>query len=148
MNYKEKLYFSAPVFVQHAAVSLYGLKLKRERYGKFYLSEYRQLLDSQYWDRGRHNEFQEKSFLSLIEYAKQFVPYYIGILNDYDVRAIDDLKKLPILEKEMLRVRYNEFIDVGLSKHKFIYTNTSGTTGTPLRIPIYKRGKASQLCVL
>jgi len=62
-------------------------------------------------------------------------------LGDYNIQSISELRKLPILDKEMVRANYNEFIDVNLSKHKFSYTNTSGTTGTPLRIPVYKKGR-------
>lgn len=141
MNIKEKAYFLAPLFLQNVIFSLYGLKLKRERYGEFYSKRYEELIESQYWNRDQYLNFQEKEFISLIIYAKLHIPYYKKSLADIEIKTIEDIKKIPILNKEILRTKYNEFIDINLNKKRFNYTNTSGSTGTPLRIPVYSEGR-------
>jgi len=62
MDYKEKVYFVVPIFIQNAMLSFYGLKLRRERYGKHLINKYKQLLDSQYWNISRLNDFQERVY--------------------------------------------------------------------------------------
>ncbi len=51
-----------------------------------------------------------------------------------DIQDIDDLRKLPYLEKDTIRKHADEFVPVNSHKKLLIRASTSGTTGTPLRL--------------
>ena len=141
MRIQEKLYFALPVQLQNIAASVYGLKLKRQRYGRFYKKAYRQLMVSQYWNGSQYDEYQGAQLEDLLKYARANVPYYRDLFRKHDVNDLNDFKKIPILDKETLRQNYSGLMDCNLKKYGFAYTNTSGTTGTPIRVPVYHEGR-------
>ena len=53
-------------------------------------------------------------------------------INIDDIKTLDDIKKLPVLTKEMVRKHADEMIVA--PKWKLITNHTSGTTGTPLKV--------------
>lgn len=65
------------------------------------------------------------------------MPYYhqlfktSGLTAD-DFRNFEDLKKLPILEKSIIRENPESLLDERLDRKNLISLSTSGTTGTPL----------------
>jgi phenylacetate-CoA ligase len=69
--------------------------------------------------------------------AARNVPYYRDLfarlgLSPEDIQTVDDLRRLPILEKEEVRGQEERFVDpTVLLKFK---ATTSGTTGKPLRL--------------
>ena len=79
----------------------------------------------------------EKLFLELFRYAYTKSPFYnqlykkAGIQLD-DIQKIDDIKKLPIITKDMIREHPEELLTG--AKWKMIKSHTSGTTGTPLQV--------------
>lgn len=79
----------------------------------------------------------EKVFLELFRYAYTKSPFYnqlykkAGIQLD-DIQKIDDIKKLPIITKDMIREHPEELLTD--AKWKMIKSHTSGTTGTPLNV--------------
>lgn len=80
---------------------------------------------------------QEKKFKELIDFAFNYSPYYKKKLNDLnivreDINSVDDLVKLPILEKDELRENA-EAINSTYKFNKVIVSETSGTSGQPLK---------------
>ena len=79
----------------------------------------------------------EQRFLQLFRLAYDRSQFYhrlyteAGIRKD-DVKTIDDIKKLPILTKEMVKLHTDEMLTK--KKWKLIANHTSGTTGTPLKV--------------
>jgi phenylacetate-CoA ligase len=66
------------------------------------------------------------------------VPYYREIfdrlhLKPSDIRRIEDLEKLPILTKSDIKRNFPMFTPKNLSKLKYYWTQTGGSTGEPLR---------------
>ncbi len=73
-------------------------------------------------------KFREKEFLKLIEHVKKESPYYKKILRDLEVKGINDLSKIPILTKNIIKKEYNNIVCE--SDKKYLKQNsTSGSTG-------------------
>ena len=107
------------------------------RYKKFY----RFLKQSQWWSQEALKKYQNEQLSMLISHAYEHVPYYRNLLNSRklspnDFKTAEDLKKIPILTKEILRKNFNfliseEFPKRNLSKRQYLGC-TSGSTGSPL----------------
>lgn len=79
----------------------------------------------------------EKVFLRIFRKAYNKSVFYhkfytdVGIKID-DIKTLDDIKKLPVLTKDLVRKHADEMIVA--PKWKLIINHTSGTTGTPLKV--------------
>ena len=81
--------------------------------------------------------YKEEKFLKLFRRAitksKFYKEFYrnagIGI---NDIQSLEDIKKLPVLTKEMVRKNYKDILTV--PRWKVTKAHTSGTTGTPLTL--------------
>ena len=51
-----------------------------------------------------------------------------------DILNVDDLRKIPLLNKETLREKAELFINNNYNKKKLLCIHTTGTTGTPLKV--------------
>lgn len=102
---------------------------------KKYVSE----IDSMY--DMTHDELwvrNEKRFLEIFRKAYTYSGYYRNLCKDCGVYSIDDIKhlddivKLPILTKDMLKKHGKELLTC--KEKGLIKNHTSGTTGTPLTV--------------
>ena len=74
---------------------------------KFYLT-YKKLVKNQRGPYKELKEEQEKQLVYMINFAYKNVPYYPRLFDDLklnpgDVKNIEDLEKLPILTKEIIK---------------------------------------------
>lgn len=79
----------------------------------------------------------EKRFLEIFRRAYQYSPFYRKLYMDAgiqseDIQGLGDIKKLPIITKDMVKKHAEEMLIQ--PKWKMVKANTSGTTGTPLRV--------------
>ena len=105
------------------------------------------LAESQWWPPQRIRAYQDDSLRALIEYAYKHVPYYRSImkargLTPKDIRTVDDLEKLPILDKQTLRENWKGLISDEVDPDRVPVRRTGGTTGEPLRIALDPRNWA------
>jgi phenylacetate-CoA ligase len=97
------------------------------------------LRESQYWDRNRLDEYRLTKLKQLIEYAFNHIPYYGRLyksagLNPGDIKTLDDIKKIPVLTKEIMREEGINLLDPA-SDMKYVKTGkTGGTTGVPVMV--------------
>ena len=102
--------------------------------------KYRQLLRrSQFWAGRDLQEYQLERLQELIKLAYNYVPYYHGTMQVFNVKpndmsTLDDLSLMPFVEKDILRRRGREFLSSKASQIALYQCSTSGTTGTPLNI--------------
>jgi phenylacetate-CoA ligase len=80
---------------------------------------------------------QEKELRSMILFCYENVPYYHKIFKKLhlfpsDICVIEDLEKLPILTKDIIKQQWNDFVPANLSTIKFYKRATGGSTGIPL----------------
>jgi len=134
-----KIYKYLPISLQNIAVTMQGFKIKKQRYrGNFY--KYISELDkSQYFDKKTIKENQEKKLKHIVKIAYDNVPYYRKLfrnnrLKPSDIRYIEDLNKIPILEKETVKKFGDDFISEDTDRKNIVAYTTGGTTGTPLTL--------------
>lgn len=133
MGLLEKLYDNSPVFIQNIMVSASGYFRNRTRYGKVYY-EYREFLEK--FDKLTLNEklkFQEEEFIEFINYTYEKSSFYKELYRDIDIHSIkqmSDIKKLPIVDKEMIRANINQVNTV--ERMGAVESHTGGTTGKSL----------------
>lgn len=79
----------------------------------------------------------------LISYASVNVPYYRDQFDKLriqasDIRSMSEFRQIPCVTKPMIQEQWADFLSQDYLKSELIYTNTSGSTGTPLRIATTK----------
>ena len=94
---------------------------------------------------------QEIRLRKLIDFAYKNIPYYTKLFNRLGVKLTDiitikDLEKLPILTKQIIKKKWQDFIPKGINKLKYLNGSTGGSTGNPLKYRMskkdYERGDA------
>jgi phenylacetate-CoA ligase len=97
------------------------------------------VMESQWWDRDRIEEYQNEKLRQLILHAYTNVPYYNEMftklhLKPSDIRTKEDLIKIPILTKEIIRENFPEkLVAKNLDVRKLIKGGSSGSTGQPIQ---------------
>ena len=149
MGIFEKIYDRSPVFFQNIMVSVKGYLNNRERYGREY-EEYRKFLrEYDAWPIEKKLRHQQDELVSFVRFAYEnsrfFQKFYEGIDIDA-ICTVEDLKKLPIMEKETLRQHMNELaIKTG---EPYMYCNTGGTTGKSLQITMTYKDMMRRMAIL
>jgi phenylacetate-CoA ligase len=99
----------------------------------------RQVLEqSQWWPRDRIIGLQNKRLRQLIKYAYKNVPYYRRIFDERgfkpgDIKGAQDLVKLPILTKRLIRENFDGMIARGFPSKELLPNSTGGSTGEALK---------------
>ena len=83
-------------------------------------------------------EIQNEKLRKLIRHAYDSVPYYHKLfdklgLRPEDIQTKDDLSKLPILTKQIIRDNYDDMFSTAVDPKRFRKSSSGGSTGTPLR---------------
>lgn len=129
-----KLYYKSPIFIQNILTSIRGYQYKRQRNGKYYQREmdfYKKFDMSSEIDI---QQYQTEQLQQLLQFAVNHSPFYKEFYQGIDLQQIqtpDDLKKLPILEKEIVRKHIDKMYTI--SEKQAVVSHTSGTTGTPIK---------------
>ncbi|MEJ5292206.1 MAG: hypothetical protein WHS82_01285 [Candidatus Methanosuratincola sp.] len=142
------IYYNSPEFLQNLGVNLYeftGTWLNTKSHLYRVLSH--QLKISEKWSKKEFKIYQTKYIKCMINYAYRNVPFYYRIYkqNNIDIsniNNIDDIKKLPIINKEQIRDNVEVF---SKNKENYVKTHTSGTTGKPLHLRVSKYAYLLQL---
>jgi len=98
---------------------------------------YEQLKRSQWLTPEQTRDIQERKLRDLIHQAYHHVGYYRDLfdrlgLTPADIRTIDDLRRLPLLDKKTVRKHlYFDLLSDNHDKKKMLRITTSGSTGEP-----------------
>lgn len=108
---------------------------------------------SQFWDKKKIEKYQDQKLIDLIQHAAKNVPYYRELFKEIGFNASTfkgrvDMHKIPLLDKDTLRNRYNEFIADNAKQFGINYDSTSGSTGTPLKLVIDDAAETNKLTCL
>lgn len=129
----KKVYDLLPVALQNVAISLYGQKIKTERFGEAYRAKLAEI------GLPNRRELSERKLSELVHHAYEYVPFYRSVMKKAAI-APDDVTLsnfkdvFPIVEKEDLRRDPEQFLSQAYHQKKLKKICTSGTTGTPLEI--------------
>ena len=149
MGFLEKVYDKSPIFFQNIMTSVAGYKKNRTRYGKTYY-EYREFLkEFDEYSLEDKLEYQKNELIDFINYTYENSPYYRELYKNIDIRSINeisDLKKLPIIDKEMIRENINNINTV--SARDSVEAHTGGTTGKSLVVHFSKDDIMKRMAML
>ena len=119
----------------------------RVRYGKSYDDALSLLLAGQQWDEEEILRYQEKQLEILLAHCYRHVPFYRNWFNERglshkDIQSLDDLKKLPIIDKQVLRESGSDFVADNAPFFNTGTARTSGSTGAPLTLIVDESARA------
>jgi len=123
--------------------NFYGYFLSRNRFGGKYEKYFEFFKKTQWQSPEEIKQFQMTKLKEMMEIAYQKVPYYKNLFSEYgltpgDFHTFDDLKKLPILTKEIIRCNFSNLLNEDIKKMNVIRSSSSGTTGQKLEFYIPK----------
>lgn len=137
---KEKIYYNSPDFLKDL-IGWGFRRFPRLRWAPIekeinYFSEFKK---NEFVSSEVLKELQNKKLRKLINYVTINVPYYRDLfsklnIDSEDIRTTDDLYKIPILTKEIIRSNPQEFISDEYKENllKLTKVSTGGSTGTPM----------------
>jgi phenylacetate-coenzyme A ligase PaaK-like adenylate-forming protein/SAM-dependent methyltransferase len=93
--------------------------------------------DSEFWDTERIRDYQLRHVREICVLAHEKSPYYQNLFSEIgfdprDLKSLDDILALPLLNKETLRSRMSAVLAVHPSSRGVDYVSTGGTSGKPL----------------
>jgi len=133
------IYEHSPVLFQDFFTTYWGWNVKRRKYGRYFVECFEFLQESQWYDEEKLRELQNEKLRRLIKCSYENVPYYRELfdkakLKPSDIPTVEDLPKVPILEKDILRRRWRDLLSRVYPQSKSIIYHTSGTTGKPITV--------------
>ena len=151
MNPK-RFYLGLPTLCQNFICSLYGLQLIRRRYNKAYEALEREVFERERWVPELIEAFTQRRCQAIVKHAASTVPYYRRLfselrINPQDIRGPDDLKALPILNKQSVQEHLADFHSDLKYQMRYRMIHTSGTTGTGLIFPMTLEAEQEQWAV-
>lgn len=134
MGFAERLYAAAPVWLQDAALSGYGLRLRLLRYGSGHAREVEQLRRTQWLDQPALAALQQASWTQICR-AAEATPMYRSLWAGAPVPSdLHRLSDLPVLSKDTIRSAGRQAIASWATGRRLLEIHTGGTTGSPLTV--------------
>lgn len=98
---------------------------------------YHRILDMNTWSKEQITDWQNQQLRDFVRHAYEHTTYYRELfdslgLTPKDIQTIDDLKKLPVLTKDTIRARFDDFVPENISQFPHRKDSTGGTTGEPM----------------
>jgi phenylacetate-CoA ligase len=106
---------------------------------------YNEYIKTQWFSSEAMKDYQLDKFKKLVHHCYTNVPYYTELMNSTgftpeDIHSLEDIKRFPILTKEIIKENYEKFYPSNIKKIKGVKTSqTGGTTGNIL----FKRNDAN-----
>jgi len=118
----------------HKWLLLYAHKIREKRFS----STYYQLRRNQWRPLSELENEQEKNLQNMVNFVYHNVPYYHKLFNKiritpHEIKKIEDLEKLPILTKDIVKQNIEDFKPTNFEKIKYSEKSTGGSTGVPFR---------------
>lgn len=152
-NYNVQLiYNNLPIWAQNLACSMSGVRMRRTRYNKVFYDFLDFLEKSQWWSLKEQQAYQDGQLSKIIHHAYQTVPYYRRVMDERklkpsDILTTDDLVKLPVLTKDIIREQGTELFSTDFPRELMVYGHTGGTTGKSLQLYSDKNTQPHQWAV-
>ncbi len=152
--FQKRVYPVLPVFLQNAAVSMYGLYWRQRRFGGIYQKELRAFKEREFFTAQQWRDYQTVQLRKLLVHAFETVPFYrerYGALgwtkSKFERFELEDLTRLPLLTKKDLRAFGTTSLLSTQREHGGQFYSSSGSTGTPVKIlysmPFHQRLNAA-----
>lgn len=120
--------------------------LAHQCYDTSFYPTYKKLVKNQWKPYSELKHDQEKKLMQMIGLAYENVPYYHNLFKGLgirpgDIRTVEDLEKLPILTKDIIKNNWEDFKPANLSSMKYYNRATGGSTGTPMQYRLSKHDR-------
>lgn len=130
---KDKIYNSAPNFIQNLMVTVFNYLAYKKRYGGRYKEFKKTFYNNRVLTRSELVQVQRARFEDFIQKAKSNSVFYRNLYKGIDdPTELDYISQLPIVNKEMLRVNIKDVIIN--TNENLIESKTGGTTGKSLQV--------------
>jgi phenylacetate-CoA ligase len=101
------------------------------------------LQKTQWLSKPEIEEIQTTKLRAVIRHAYNYVPYYRAVFRENgispdDITTKKDLKKIPVLTKEIIRKNLPDLLATNIPKKSILERHSSGSTGVPLQYYIDK----------
>ncbi|MDD6800732.1 MAG: phenylacetate--CoA ligase family protein [Firmicutes bacterium] len=143
------IYNNSPIFIQNILTTLKGEMNLKERYGAFYKKAIEEYKNIRFSSLKQAQDYQNKKVSEFVKFAFENSPFYkefYSNVNIDSIKTVDDLSKLPILEKETVRHNIEKMYTV--TESVGIVSNTSGTTGKSMRFIYTKEDMQRRMAYL
>ncbi len=133
MGILEKVYDNSPIFFQNIMTTLAGYRNNKTRYGKAYYKHRNFLKTFDDYSLQEKLEYQELELNKFLAYTVENSEFYKNLYKNVDlnqIKKVSDLKKLPVVDKEMIRSNIDTITTIPESKA--VEGHTGGTTGKSL----------------
>jgi len=139
----ERFYFASPVTVQNVLVSVMGYRLFTKRYTGNYHKIRKELEELASMGEAQVKAMQEENLHSMVSFCYENIAYYQELfanqeLKPVDITTLEDLVKIPVLDKNTLVAKSKLFQPRNPCK-PYAVQHTSGSTGTPLALNVNER---------
>lgn len=129
--------------------TLSGYQRNLSRYGRVYYEYLCFLREFDKWPLKRKMEYQRQELIRLLSYAVDRSPFYNELYRGIDIssiRTVDDLRMLPIVDKEMLRANIDKVVTV--PRREAVQNQTGGTTGKSLTVYATREDMMKRMAML
>jgi len=126
-----------PFPIKQGIKYIYSVVPLHFRYSKVFWDTYNLLKESQWWSREKLEDYQMQQLQKLLNHAYENVPYYRRVFDERglkpkNIKSKEDLVKLPILTKDIVRNNMNDLLARNINRKEFVPVKTSGSTVSPL----------------
>lgn len=135
----DTIYQHSPTWIQNLGVASFGYFWRWHRYGGSFPRYVDEFVAREKQTSAEWQIYQRDQLRSLLTHCFQCVPYYMEQYRNLglDLEALrhfelEDLPRLPLLHKEEIQKRPQDFIAISNPKSKLYDFSTSGSSGTPL----------------
>ena len=119
--------------------SYQGLVRYRQRYNWLFGKYYQFHCEATKWSESELVDYQNQRLREIVTYCYENVSYYKKVFNEIrlkpsDIHTIEDLGKIPFLDKAKVRAAADELVSREFNPKKLFKSHTAGSTGTPMLI--------------
>lgn len=109
-----------------------------------------ELRQSEYWPAEQLRELADARLRGLVTYAARHVPYYREMfarerLDPREIQTLNDLPKIPVMTREILRDRFEDLKSDEFESHRPILGQSGGSTGERRRFWLSQRSMDLEL---
>jgi phenylacetate-CoA ligase len=117
-------------------------KVKRELLKKYFLKKNKkEYFEFQFLSQEEKEKHTLNKLKNILKIAVDTVPYYKDVQVDFKNFSFDELKKFPIVNKDIIRKELNNFMS-SKNKSKGISSQTSGSSGQPFNFYVTQESEA------
>jgi phenylacetate-CoA ligase len=91
---------------------------------------------TEFYSHEQVKDYQKSRLFDVLNYASQMVPYYKKVfprLNSLEEFDYDYFRKIPLLDKELIKRNFSQLSSDDLNKRKYYFNTSGGSTGTPAK---------------